>query len=68
MSEIRREVQPDPAVVPALDPTVLSLSDVEKEFLHETITTNDEELRAKLLHVQKVFVMALAVFCPLKMS
>ena len=54
MSQITREVQLDPAVVPQLDPTVLSLSDTEKEFLHKTITDDDEELKRKLLDVQKM--------------
>ena len=54
MSQITREVQLDPSVVPQLDPTVLSLSDAEKEFLHNTITENDEELELKLLDVQRM--------------
>lgn len=54
MSEITREVKLDPSVVPPLDPSVLTLSDTEKAFLHEAITPDDDRLRAKLLEVQKL--------------
>lgn len=54
MSEITREVELDPSVAPPLDPSVLTLSDTEKTFLHEAITPDDEQLRAKLLEVQKL--------------
>lgn len=56
MSQITREVKLDPSVVPPLDPDILTLSDIEKQFLHEAITKDDEELREKILKVQKLYV------------
>lgn len=53
MSEITREIKLDPAVIPPLDESLLTLSDAEKEFLHSTITEDDGELKRRILEVQK---------------
>ena len=54
MSEITREVKLDASIVPPLDPSVLSLSKTETAFLHEAITPDYEQLKAKLLEIQKL--------------
>ncbi|KAL7284160.1 hypothetical protein ACG7TL_001441 [Trametes sanguinea] len=40
-------------IVPPLDPTILQLSREDSDFLHAVITPDDEELRAKILEIQK---------------
>ena len=59
MSQITREVKLDPSVVPVLDPEILALSDIEKEFLHKAITSDDDDLRAKILKVQELYVVTM---------
>ncbi|KAI0789004.1 hypothetical protein BC629DRAFT_1677636 [Irpex lacteus] len=53
MAEITREIKLGPYEVPALDESLLTLSDVEQEFLHKAITTDDAELKKRILEVQK---------------
>lgn len=55
MSQITREVKLDSSVIPPLDPAVLTLSEAESEFLNEAITRDDEQLKAKILEVQKLY-------------
>jgi hypothetical protein len=59
MSEIIREKRPDSAAVPPLDPSLLSLSDVEKEFLRSEISADEVELYQKLFELQKEYVIPL---------
>ncbi|KAI8970882.1 hypothetical protein BD414DRAFT_229957 [Trametes punicea] len=40
-------------LAPPLNPSLLHLSDEERDFLHAVITPNDEELRARILNIQK---------------
>ena len=47
------ESQADPTLVPSLDPTLLTLSDDEKSFLHQTISLNDEVVRERVLELQR---------------
>ncbi|CAL1710844.1 unnamed protein product [Somion occarium] len=54
MPEITKEIQLDPSVIPPLDPSLLSLSEQEKEFLHATISSDDEALKKKVYEVQKI--------------
>ena len=53
MSAITREINVDPAVIPPLDDSLLSLSETESEFLRKAITADDAELRKRVLEVQK---------------
>lgn len=53
MAEITREIKLGPSKVPALDESLLTLSDVEQEFLHKAITPDDAELKKRILEVQK---------------
>ncbi|GJE92393.1 S-adenosyl-L-methionine-dependent methyltransferase [Phanerochaete sordida] len=53
MAEITREVKLDPAIIPPLDESLLTLSNDETEFLHKAITTDDEELKRRIIEVQK---------------
>lgn len=53
MSEITKEVTLDPSVIPPLDPSVLTLSDEERAFLHATVSSDDDALKAKILAVQE---------------
>lgn len=53
MSEITREVVLDPSIIPPLDESLLTLNDEEKEFLHKSITTDEDELKRRILEVQK---------------
>ncbi|GBE84469.1 hypothetical protein SCP_0604480 [Sparassis crispa] len=53
MSEITPEGRVPAEMIPPLDPSLLKLSDVETEFLHATITQDDEELQRRILGVQK---------------
>ncbi|KAI0764911.1 hypothetical protein C8Q74DRAFT_1450053 [Fomes fomentarius] len=43
----------DPSLIPPLDPTLLVLSESEKAFLHRAISSDEEELRARILAVQQ---------------
>ncbi|KAI0339310.1 hypothetical protein BDW22DRAFT_618546 [Trametopsis cervina] len=54
MLEITREIKVDPSVIPPLDDSLLTLSDVEREFLHRAISSDEEELKKKILEVQKI--------------
>ena len=54
MTEITREVKLDASEVPALDESLLQLSDTERDFLRTAITSNDVELKEKILEVQKM--------------
>lgn len=56
MSEITPEITLDPSVVPPLDESLLTLSDEESEFLHKSITSDDAELKKRILEVQKEYV------------
>ncbi|KAI0360631.1 hypothetical protein OH77DRAFT_1418615 [Trametes cingulata] len=47
------ESQADPSLVPPLDPSLLSLSDEERTFLHAVISEDDEKLKERILDVQK---------------
>lgn len=60
MSEITREKRPDSEAVPPLDPSLLSLSDVEKEFLRSEISADEDELYRKLFELQKEYVITLS--------
>ncbi|EMD36214.1 hypothetical protein CERSUDRAFT_115159 [Gelatoporia subvermispora B] len=42
-----------PNNIQPLDPSLLKLSDEEREFLHAVITPDDEELKQRILEVQK---------------
>ncbi|KAL6303743.1 hypothetical protein BKA93DRAFT_817900 [Sparassis latifolia] len=53
MSEITPEGRVPAEMIPPLDPSLLKLSDVETEFLHATITQDDEELQRRIVGVQK---------------
>ena len=54
MTEITREVKLDASEVPALDESLLQLSDTERDFLRTAITSDDVELNEKILEVQKM--------------
>lgn len=50
---IRREIVLDPSVIPPLDESLLRLSEEERDFLHRAITPDDEELRKRIVEVQR---------------
>ena len=39
--------------IPPLDESLLTLSDLEKEFLYVSVTTDEKELKRRILEVQK---------------
>lgn len=47
-----REGRPDDSTVPPLDPSLLVLTDRDMEFLHDSISMSDEEIRRRIYHVQ----------------
>lgn len=51
---ITREIDLEPTAVPALDESLLRISDSELEFLHEAVTKDDAELKRRILEVQKI--------------
>ena len=53
MSEITREVVLDPSIIPPLDESLLTLNDEEKGFLLKSVTTDEAELKRRILEVQK---------------
>jgi hypothetical protein len=53
---IRREERPPADVVPALDPSLLQLSDDEREFLRWAISEDEDEMRERIMTVQKEYV------------
>lgn len=53
MAEITKEITVPPSMIPPLDESILKLEGEEKEFLHKAITYDDEELRARILEIQK---------------
>ena len=53
MAQINREIAIPADIIPPLDESLLTLSDEEREFLHQSVTTDDEELRRRILEVQK---------------
>ena len=48
------ESEVDPSLIPPLDPSLLVLNDTENAFLQEVISPDDDEIRARLLEVQKM--------------
>ncbi|KAF8584542.1 hypothetical protein K439DRAFT_1345845 [Ramaria rubella] len=55
LDTITRELNTPPVGAPPLDPTLFNPSDVELQFLRSAISEDDEELRARILEVQKEF-------------
>lgn len=53
MAEITREIVLDPSIIPPLDESLLTLNDEEKEFLRKSVTEDDDELKKRILEVQK---------------
>ncbi|KDQ57217.1 hypothetical protein JAAARDRAFT_131509 [Jaapia argillacea MUCL 33604] len=53
MSTIRREEQVAANNIPALDPTLLKLSETEVQFLHATVASEDEEMQRRVREVQE---------------
>ena len=51
---VNPESQVEPGLIPSLDPSVLTLSEVERSFLRTVISPDDEEVRKRLLEVQKM--------------
>ncbi|KAI0746831.1 hypothetical protein C8Q80DRAFT_1271667 [Daedaleopsis nitida] len=43
----------EPALIPPLDPSQLTLNEIEKTFLHDLISPDDDELRERIMDVQK---------------
>lgn len=43
-------------MVAPLDPSLLVIEDRDREFLHTAISSNDEELRARIFQIQKKYV------------
>ncbi|EKM53220.1 uncharacterized protein PHACADRAFT_197643 [Phanerochaete carnosa HHB-10118-sp] len=52
MAKATSEVPIDPALVPPLDESLLTLDDEEKKFLHSSVTPDDVELKRRILEVQ----------------
>lgn len=54
MSEIHLEKEVEPSLVPPLDPSLFRPSKAELEFLHQVISADDEEMRERVMEVQRV--------------
>ena len=50
---VNPESDVDLGLYPPLEPTLLTLSDEEKEFLLETISPDEEVIRERVLELQK---------------
>ncbi|KAI0693936.1 hypothetical protein C8T65DRAFT_667456 [Cerioporus squamosus] len=53
MTNPESEVPPE-VVIPPLDPSLLTLTDEEKAFLHHVISSDDSELHDRITYVQKI--------------
>jgi len=47
------ETTPDASLIPPLDPSILTLNDVERDFLHASISKDDDDLRKRITDVQQ---------------
>lgn len=53
---ITRELETLPLKAPPLDPTLYDPNDEEKDFLARTVSTDEQEVIRRIMHVQKVSV------------
>ncbi|EKM53219.1 uncharacterized protein PHACADRAFT_210914 [Phanerochaete carnosa HHB-10118-sp] len=52
MAEITREIEIDLSLIPPLDESLLTLNDEEREFLHKSVTSDDDELKERIVEAQ----------------